>query len=74
MSLTSAGYSLAPSRLLADPFLRTQVSTFFYEDESFISVFETFVNNNAHKVDLSTEEMKLECVFFTISCRSTFWV
>lgn len=45
------------------------MSTFFYEDDSFINVFETFVNNNAHKIDLSTEEMKLECVLFAFSCR-----
>lgn len=37
-----------------------QVSTFFYEDENFIKIFETFVEDNAHKVDLSTQEMKLE--------------
>lgn len=37
-----------------------QVSTFFYEDENFIKVFETFVEDNAHKIDLSTPEMKLE--------------
>ncbi|CAM9712273.1 unnamed protein product [Ectocarpus sp. 4 AP-2014] len=37
-----------------------QVSSFFYESESFVKVFEDFVETNAHKIDLGVEEMKLE--------------
>ncbi|CAM9473686.1 unnamed protein product [Scytosiphon promiscuus] len=37
-----------------------KVSTYFYENESFIHVFEVFVETNAHKIDLTVEEMKLE--------------
>ena len=37
-----------------------KVSTFFYENEDFIKLFEAFVEDNAHKIDLSTQEMKLE--------------
>lgn len=36
------------------------MSTFFYEDERFFKVFEDFVSDNADKIDLGTEEMKLE--------------
>lgn len=39
---------------------RAQVSSFFYENENFIHVFEMFVESNAHKIDLDAEEMKLE--------------
>ncbi|CAM9194063.1 unnamed protein product [Ectocarpus fasciculatus] len=37
-----------------------KVSSFFYESESFIKVFEDFVETNAYKIDLDVEEMKLE--------------
>ena len=37
-----------------------QVSSFFYESEGFVEIFETFVKDNAHKIDATTDEMKLE--------------
>lgn len=38
----------------------SQVSSFFYENENFVHIFEMFVETNAHKIDLDVEEMKLE--------------
>ena len=37
-----------------------KVESFFYEDEDFSNLFETFANKHAHRIDLKSEEMKLE--------------
>mmetsp|Transcript_33894 Transcript_33894/g.44708 ORF Transcript_33894/g.44708 Transcript_33894/m.44708 type:complete len:156 (+) Transcript_33894:138-605(+) len=37
-----------------------KVQNFFYEDEEFAHIFEKFVEENAHTIDLESEENKLE--------------
>jgi hypothetical protein len=37
-----------------------KVENFFYEDEDFSNLFEKFANKHAHRIDLKSEEMKLE--------------
>ena len=36
------------------------VEQFFYEDEDFAGLFETFAKKHAHRIDLKNEEFKLE--------------
>lgn len=37
-----------------------KVSSFFYENEGFVEIFEEFIKDNAYKIDVTTDEMKLE--------------
>uniref|UniRef100_A0A6V1QFZ2 Cilia- and flagella-associated protein 36 n=1 Tax=Heterosigma akashiwo TaxID=2829 RepID=A0A6V1QFZ2_HETAK len=37
-----------------------KVQEFFYEDDEFAAVFEKFVEENAHTIDLDSDENKLE--------------
>ena len=39
-----------------------KLERYFYEDDSFAQIFEDFAFKNCHKIDLDTDECKLECV------------
>jgi hypothetical protein len=37
-----------------------KLERYFYEDDSFAQIFENFAQENCHKIDLETDECKLE--------------
>ncbi len=37
-----------------------KLERYFYEDDSFAKIFEDFAEQNCHKIDLETDECKLE--------------